>query len=167
MNNRSRRLNLQRSINSFNERLAPSGLGISCEKALGANYYVKFFNNRRSVSTVIYSTIGNTLLIFETNTINPNNRRKGYAEKLLAIILKCAQQTGYESASAESMFMNNNNRALSSRFHSNGKPRPLSAGLFNKLGFGINRRNLTNGTESRTLNMNRNIPGVNSVIRNL
>ena len=149
-------------INEINNFKIVNGLSIYCNQ--NDIYLLK---NGRTVSFINYYTYGNRIYIEYIQTPNPNNRGQKYAEKLLAIFLWCAKRAGYQKADAISMFLKSTNRPLSTATAKNGSVRPLSARLFNKLGFIIYVKNQANGSENRRLNMRGNIPGINAVIREL
>lgn len=93
------------------------------------------------------------------------NRRRGYAKKLAAIAVWCARRAGYKKVEAISTHLNK---------PSHGTGRPNSAPLLNRLGFttyaraqNYNSNTNNNTTEFMHLNLNRNIPGVNAVIRQM
>jgi hypothetical protein len=132
------------------------------------NFTVNLISGGRYVSELIYTVDGNVIKIEFIKTQDPNNRKKKYSQTLLAVVLWCAKRAGYKYAKALSVFINNKNKAQSTRFiEGTTRPRPLSAGLFNKFNFEMRSRNNENGTENRYLNMNRGMPGVNSVVREL
>ena len=104
-------------------------------------------------------------LFIELGRTNANYRRRGFGTQIRAIVLWCAKRAGYKRAYQDSMFMSNSNTSRS---------RPPSAYIMNKLGFGVTNNsnsnsnsNNNNSTEHRVLNLNRNIPGVNAVIRKI
>ena len=155
MNRPNQLINEIRTFSLTRNRLAP--LSLDCEKN-GPMFYVYLFNGDRVVSELTCELDRGTISIELLRTRDPSNRGKKYAEKLLSITLWCAKRAGYVRSEAESMFLHNSPATTSGR--------PPSAHLFNKLGF--NRTNAgTSTTENRSLNMNRNIPGVNAVIRTI
>ena len=94
-----------------------------------------------------------------------NNRRRGYARKLTAIALWCARRAGFKKAEAISTHLNK---------PSHGTGRPNSAPLLNRLGFrtyayaqNYNSNTNNNTSEYMSINLNRNIPEVNAVIRQM
>lgn len=146
-------------INLFNlTHPGLSPLRIECEKN-GPMFYVYLFNNNRvAVSELTCELDRENISIELLRTRDPTNRGKKYAEKLLAITLWCAKRAGYMRSEAESMFLHNSPQTKSGR--------PPSAHLFNK--FEFNRANTgRNATENRSLNLNKNLLGVNAVIRSI
>jgi hypothetical protein len=121
-------------------------------------FYVDLLNNGRVVSELTCELDREKISIELMRTKDTNNRGQKYAEKLLAITLWCAKRAGYMRSEAESMFLHNSPPTKSGR--------PPSAHLFNK--FGFNRVNTgVNVTENRNINLNRNLLGVNAVIRSI
>jgi hypothetical protein len=149
---------LIREINLFNlthPGFAP--LSLTCEKN-GPMFYVYLLNNERVVSELTCELDRENISIELLRTRDPTNRGKKYAEKLLGITLWCAKRAGYMRSEAEAMFMYNSPPTKSGR--------PPSAHLFNK--FEFNRANTgRNGTENRSLNLNKNLLGINAVIRSI
>jgi len=155
MNRPSQLINEIRLFNLTHPGLAP--LSLTCEKN-GPMFYVYLFNGDRAVSELTCELDRETISIELLRTRDPANRGKKYAEKLLGITLWCAKRAGYMRSEAEAMFLHNSPPTKSGR--------PPSAHLFNK--FEFNRANTgRNATENRSLNLNRNLLGVNAVIRSI
>jgi hypothetical protein len=96
-------------------------------------------------------------------TLNPENRRKGYAKKITAIAIWCAKRAGYSAVETI---------AIHTIKNMHGSGRPNSSRLFNSLGFTLhataqnfNSNTNNNTSEFRRLNLKRNIPNVNAVVR--
>ena len=155
MSRPSQLINEIRLFNLTHPGLAP--LSLTCEKN-GPMFYVYLFNGDRAVSELTCELDRETISIELLRTRDPANRGKKYAEKLLGITLWCAKRAGYMRSEAEAMFLHNSPPTKSGR--------PPSAHLFNK--FEFNRANTgRNATENRSLNLNRNLLGVNAVIRSI
>ena len=152
-------MKLVNEINLFNlTHPGLSPLHIHAKKD-GPVLYVYLYSNARVVSELKCKLYyGETISIELLKTNNPTNRGKKYAEKLLAITLWCAKRVGYTRSTAFSIFMFNSPKT--------NRGRPPRAHLFNK--FGFNRYNTgVHSAENRTLNMNKNLSGINAVIRSI
>lgn len=150
----NRRDALMREINNFNKYLDPH-LHIQAYRS-GKIMVVNYYYGNTSVARQTCYLDGPEVYL-ESGRTNINYRRRGFGTQIRAIILWCAKRAGYTTAFQTSMFMTNSNKS---------RNRPPSAYIMNKLGFNkssnMNENNKT--TELRSMNLNRNIPGVNAVI---
>ena len=154
---------LSKEINEFNKYLDPH-LHIGAEFT-GVIMIVKMYYGTTMVARLQCVLDGSKLFI-ELGRTNASYRRRGFGTQIRAIVLWCAKRAGYKRADQDSMFMSNSNTSRS---------RPPSAYIMNKLGFGFANKNSNsnsnsnsnNSSEHRVLNLNRNIPGVNAVIRKI
>ena len=99
---------------------------------------------------------------FESGRTYSTYRRLGYGTWMRAVVTWCAKRAGYTSVHQIASYLNNTPKTN----------RPTSAYIMNKLGFGYGPRSMVNSpskspTEYRILNLSRNIPHVNAIIRNI
>jgi len=159
----NRRDALVREINNFNKYLDPQ-LYIQANRS-GEIMIVNYYYGKLSVARQSCYLDGPEIYL-ESGRTNINYRRRGFGTQIRAIILWCAKRAGYKTAFQTSMFLTNSNRS---------RNRPPSAYIMNKLGFNtyknnkimnsLNANNTT--TEYRSMNLNRNTPGINAVIRQI
>ena len=126
---------------------------------------LSMYNDARLVATLQCSADGKVFLLDMLHIPDINNRRRGYARKLTAIAVWCARRAGFKKVEAISTHLNKPTR---------GTGRPNSALLLNRLGFrtyayaqNYNNNTNNNTTEYMHLNLNKNIPEVNAVIRQI
>jgi len=153
----NRRDALTREIKNFNRYLDPH-LYIQANRS-GEIMIVNYYYGKTSVARQSCYLDGPEIYL-ESGRTNINYRRQGFGTQIRAIILWCAKRAGYKTAFQTSMFLTNSNRS---------RNRPPSAYIMNRLGFNkLNSQNENNTTtEYRSMNLNRNIPGVNGVIRQI
>jgi len=116
---------------------------------------VRMYNSGEEVATldILYN---DSVLALSFGETRPKFRRLGIGTWIRAIATWASKRAGFKKVVQESVFLPNTPKT----------PRPTSAYIMNKLGFSINKRS-NNKSENRSLNLNRNIKNVNSVIRNI
>lgn len=152
----NRRKAIVREITEFNKYLDPH-LSIQANRSEDVLIVNMYYGNKSVAHVQCNLEAPNHIIHLELGRTNKNYRRQGYGTQIRAIILWCAKRAGYKLAFQDSIFMANSNTS---------RPRPPSAYIMNKLGFNHQNRN-NNGSEHRYLNLNRNIPAVNAVIRQI
>ena len=147
--------NFIREVNTF------ARYHVICDR----NMKLTMYHDARIVATLGCSADGKVFSLDMLKVPDINNRRRGYARKLVAIAVWCARRAGFVKVEAISTHLNK---------PTHGTGRPNSAPLFNRLGFktiyfshNLNSNTNDNTTEFMHLNLNKNIPEVNAVIRQI
>jgi len=127
-----------------------------------ANITIRMYRGDEEVGFVRCLTTPGLEVWFESGRTYSPYRRLGYGTWMRAVVAWCAKRAGYTSVHQIASYLNNTPKTN----------RPTSAYIMNKLGFGYGPRSMVNSpskspTEYRILNLTRNIPQVNAIIRNI